>query len=52
MLSRLPLRDVELIVDFPTGLRPIQVDDTPLPMQEMAGLPCAPGLRLAGAAWM
>jgi len=34
-LSRLPLGNVEQVVDFPEGLRPIQVDDTNTTMSEM-----------------
>ena len=35
VLSRLPLGNVEQVVDFPEGLRPIQVDDTNTTMSEM-----------------
>jgi hypothetical protein len=35
VLSRLSLSDVEQVVDFPEGLRPIQVDDTETTMSEM-----------------
>ena len=42
VLSRLPLSDVEQVVDFPKGLRPIQVDDTDTTMSEMG----RPALRV------
>jgi endonuclease/exonuclease/phosphatase family metal-dependent hydrolase len=35
VLSRLPLSDIEQVVTFPDGLRPIQVDDTGITMSEM-----------------
>lgn len=35
VLSRLPINGIEQIVNFPDGLRPIQVDDTGIPMTEM-----------------
>ena len=35
VLSRLPLSNVGQVVDFPEGLRPIQVDDTATTMSEM-----------------
>ncbi|HEU0089701.1 MAG TPA: endonuclease/exonuclease/phosphatase family protein [Pseudonocardiaceae bacterium] len=42
VLSRLPLSHGEPIVDFPAGLRPIQVDDTGTTLGEMA----RPALRV------
>ena len=42
MLSRLPLSDIEQVVDFPDGLRPIQVDDSGITMGEMG----RPALRV------
>lgn len=42
VLSRLPLRHVEQVVDFPEGLRPIQVDDTTITMSKMG----RPALRV------
>ena len=42
VLSRLPLSHVEQVVDFPKGLRPIQVDDTDTTMSEMG----RPALRV------
>ena len=42
VLSRLPLSDVEQVVDFPKGLRPIQVDDTDTTMSGMG----RPALRV------
>lgn len=35
VLSRLPLNDIEQVVDFPDGLQPIQVDDSGIRMSEM-----------------
>ncbi|MGH7929999.1 MAG: endonuclease/exonuclease/phosphatase family protein [Candidatus Binatia bacterium] len=42
VLSRLPLSDHEQVVDFPAGLRPVQVDDTETTMSEMG----RPALRV------
>ncbi|MGH3915737.1 MAG: endonuclease/exonuclease/phosphatase family protein [Pseudonocardiaceae bacterium] len=42
ILSRLPLSTVEQVVDFPKGLRPIQVDDTATTMSQMG----RPALRV------
>jgi endonuclease/exonuclease/phosphatase family metal-dependent hydrolase len=42
VLSRLPLSDIEQVVNFPERLRPIQVDDTGTTMSEMG----RPALRV------
>jgi endonuclease/exonuclease/phosphatase family metal-dependent hydrolase len=42
VLSRLPLTDIEQVVNFPEGLRPIQVDDTETTMSTMG----RPALRV------
>lgn len=42
MLSRLPLSGIEQVVNFPAGLRPVQVDDTAKTMNEMG----RPALRV------
>jgi hypothetical protein len=42
VVSRLPLTEVEQVVDFPAGLSPIQVDDTATTMHQMG----RPALRV------
>lgn len=42
VLSRLPLTDVEQVVEFPEGLRPIQIDDTDTTMHKVG----RPALRV------
>lgn len=49
-LSRLPLRDLRQISDFPSGLRPVQVDDTPTGGTAMGRPALVAAVDVAGAA--